>query len=244
VLTNEDKTELRSVINSGHTRGDGVLRCITDEHKPELFSTFCPKAIGMIGRKMPPQTLARCIAIEMRRRKKSELVQKFKHADDDELKNLRSRLFRWSMNNAEALRNVDPAMPETFDDRQADNWRVQLAIADLAGDDWGDKARIAARQIEAGSDTRSASVKALAAIKTIFEDTKADAIRSQELVDTLASDPTSEWAEWRNGKPISQNGLARLLKPFKIFPQQIWINGTQLRGYVRAWFVEAWEREL
>jgi hypothetical protein len=37
-----DKHELRSVINSGHTRGQGVLRCVTDEHKPELFSTFAP----------------------------------------------------------------------------------------------------------------------------------------------------------------------------------------------------------
>jgi hypothetical protein len=46
-----DKSELRSVINSGHTRGQAVLRCITDNHQPELFLTFCPKAIGMVGKK-------------------------------------------------------------------------------------------------------------------------------------------------------------------------------------------------
>ena len=66
-----NKAELRSVINSGHTRGQGVLRCIDDDHRPELFSTFCPKAIGMNGRNMPPATLSRCIDIELRRRKKT-----------------------------------------------------------------------------------------------------------------------------------------------------------------------------
>lgn len=48
-----DKTELRSVINSGHTRGQVVIRCVSDEYRPEPFSTFAPKAIGMVGRKLP-----------------------------------------------------------------------------------------------------------------------------------------------------------------------------------------------
>jgi hypothetical protein len=108
-----------------------VLRCITDEHKPELFSTFCPKAIGMIGRKMPATTLGRCIVIELHRRKKSERIAKFKHEDDSELKNLRARLRRWSLDNTEALRSCAPEMPDSFENRRADNWRVQFAIADL-----------------------------------------------------------------------------------------------------------------
>jgi hypothetical protein len=29
---NGDRTELRSVVNSGHTRGTGIIRCVTDEH--------------------------------------------------------------------------------------------------------------------------------------------------------------------------------------------------------------------
>jgi putative DNA primase/helicase len=34
----DNKAELRSVINSGHTRGQGVIRCITDENRPEAGS--------------------------------------------------------------------------------------------------------------------------------------------------------------------------------------------------------------
>jgi hypothetical protein len=34
VLASDDKTALRSVINSGHTRGQGVVRCVGDEKTP------------------------------------------------------------------------------------------------------------------------------------------------------------------------------------------------------------------
>ena len=58
VLASEDKTALRSVINSGHTRGQGVVRCVEPDFTPKMFKTFCPKAIGMVGRKLPATTWA------------------------------------------------------------------------------------------------------------------------------------------------------------------------------------------
>ena len=58
VLASEDKVALRSVINSGHTRGTGVIRCVGEDRTPELFPTFCAKAIGMCGRKLPAATLS------------------------------------------------------------------------------------------------------------------------------------------------------------------------------------------
>jgi hypothetical protein len=58
---------LRAVVNSGWTRGQGVLRCIGDDKVPHLFPTFAPKAIAMKGRKLPDTTLSRSIIIEMKR---------------------------------------------------------------------------------------------------------------------------------------------------------------------------------
>jgi hypothetical protein len=138
-----DKAELRSVINSGHVRGQGVIRCVTDEHKPEVFPTFCPKAIGMVGRKLPATTLGRSIIVELRRRIRDEPIEKFAHKDDTELAVLRRRLSRWAMDNAGTLRDAKPSMPEAFINRRVDNWRILLAIADLCSDaeEWGDKAR-------------------------------------------------------------------------------------------------------
>ena len=244
ILADDDKAGLRSVINSGHTRGQGVLRCIGDDNTPELFSTFAPKAIGMVGRKLPPATLSRCIFIELRRRKKDEHVEQFKHQDDSELADLRRRLRRWSMDSEDALRNATPSMPDELKNRRADNWQLQLRIADLAREDWGDKARAAAIRIESGSDSRTANARALAATKTVFESIEDDGIGSEDLIKKITADPDSEWAEWRSGKPITQNQLARLLKPYGIAPDRVRIDGRQVRGYLRAWFVEAWERWL
>jgi hypothetical protein len=246
--TDANKAELRSVINSGHTRGQGVVRCIDDDHKPELFSTFCPKAIGMIGRKMPPATLSRCIFIEMRRKKKDERIVRFKHEDDSELADLRSRLRRWSLDNTEALRNVTPSMPEQFDNRLADNWRLQFAISDLCSgvEDWGGKARAAAVKIENASDSRTAGARLLAAIKAIFDSIGDDAAGSEELCNKLASDPDAEWAEWGKArKPITQVQLKNLLKPFGISPDQVRpkrLGGKQVRGYHCSWLEDAWSR--
>ena len=64
VLANDDKLALRSVINSGHTRGQGVMRCQGDDRLPEMFETFAPKAIGMVGKKTSASYL---VALHLRR---------------------------------------------------------------------------------------------------------------------------------------------------------------------------------
>jgi hypothetical protein len=245
VLADKEKTELRSVINSGHTRGSGVIRCIGDEKIPELFSTFCPKAIGMVGLKLPDATLGRCLVIKMRRKKRTDTVERFMHVDDDGLAQLRSRLARWSADNEDVLRRASPAMA-SFDNRRADNWRLQFAIADLAGNGWGDKAREAAERIEKASDKDSIGTQLLADIWKIFQEEKDDAILSATLVAKLVEYPEAPWVEWHRGKGLSQNGLARLLKaygvaPTHLDPPRVAVPG---RGYQRHQFEDAWARYL
>ena len=159
------------MINSGHVRGQGVLRCEGDEHRPEMFPTFAPKAIGMIGKKLPPATLGRCIIVELRRRLKNETIERFAHQDDAELGDLRRRLRRWAMDNADALK-VDVSMPDNFDNRRADNWRLLFAIADLCSgaEEWGDKARAAAVKIESSSTRPASAFSRVIHIKRIFDE--------------------------------------------------------------------------
>jgi hypothetical protein len=154
------------------------------------------------------------------------------------------------MDNVEALRNVAPAMPDTFDNRQEDNWRVQFAIADLCSgvEDWGDKARAAAVKIEKASDSRTVTSRLLAAIEAVFDSIEDDAIGSEDLCEKLAADPESEWAEWgKTRKPITQHQLARMLKEHRIYPDQVrpkTLGGRQIRGYQRSSFEDAWSRYL
>jgi hypothetical protein len=123
---------------------------------------------------------------------------------------------------------------------------LQFAIADLCsgGEDWGDKARLAAIKIEGGSDSRTVTALLLAAIKAVFDNTEEGAVGSQE----LAADLSSKWAEWgKSRKPITQAQLARLLKNHGIRPGQVRPEargGQQVRGYQRSWFEDAWEGYL
>jgi hypothetical protein len=221
---------------------------VTDDHTPELFPTFCPKAVGMIGRKLPPATMSRCIVIEQKRRKRGEDIVKFAHHDDLELTELRSRLLRWATDNVEGLRLAKPAVPEAFVNRGEDNWCLQFAIADLAGPAWGEKARMAALKIIAAADSRTAGARLLADIRSILEPEGGmplDFMPSVELTETFARMPDAPWGEWSKGKPLSERKLAELLKEYGIIADRVRLPvGTRPHGYQRVRFQEAWERYL
>ena len=210
----------------------------------------------MIGRKLPTTTLSRCIFVELRRRRKSESIERFAHKDDAELAQLRSRLARWAADSEEALCAANAVMPETFDNRRADNWRVMLAIADLAGEDWGDNARLAASRLEGASDITSIGQRLLADIKRIFDEDGCEAILSAKLVEKLKEDQEQPWAEWGRGKGLTQNSLAVLLGGgggrgrgtrggFGMHSDTVHpARGVQGKGYKRSQFKDAWERYL
>jgi hypothetical protein len=246
---------LRAIVNSGHTRGSGVPRCIGDNHTPHLFPTFCPKAIAMKGRKLPDTTLSRCIIIAMKRKKPLERAEHFRHIDDAHLRDLRRQSMRWSMDNIETLKTAEPQMPPGFDNRLGDNWRLMLAIADLAGGAWPKAARDAAIALSEVTEAASIGTQLLSDLRIIFQDKDAvdscgnvlfacPRVASSELTSLLVETKSRPWAEWKNGKPLTEAGLARLLKPFGVVSQQKMIDGVRFSGYFRADFADAWERYL
>jgi hypothetical protein len=236
---------LRAVINSGWTRGACVPRCIGDDNTPHVFPTFTPKVIGMKGRKLPDTTLSRAIVIEMKRKRATEQVKHFRSIDDAGLTELRQQALRWANDNGEKLKDAEPVIPLGFDNRLGDNWRLLLAIADLAGGAWPEKARKSASNLSNVADVASTGTRLLADVRTLFVEAGVDRVSSADLVIRLAADPESPWAEWKGGKPITQAQLARVLKPFGIASETIRLpSGGNPRGYLRTQFEDAWERYL
>ena len=245
---------LRSVINTGWTRGSCVPRCIGDNNTPHAFPTFCPKVIGMKGKKLPDTTLSRSIIIEMRRKKPGEGTIHFRSIDDAGLAELRQRALRWANDNAEKLEGAEPDMPPGFDNRLGDNWSLLLAIADYAGGEWPTKARKAASKLSRVADVATNGTRLLADIRAVFYGSEEggeplveplERISSAELVAALSADPESPWAEWKGGKPITQAQLARVLKPFGIASEAIRLQAAApKRGYMRSQFDDSWERYL
>jgi hypothetical protein len=239
-----DNEALRAVVNSGWTRGSGVLRCVGDSNTPHLFPTFAPKVIASKGLKFPDTTLSRAIIISMKRRKKSEPVEHFNSEDDVGLGALRRQAMRWGADNAEGLKKAAPEMPPGFENRLGDNWRLLLAVADLAGGEFPEKAREAAATISQTRVDHSAGVRLLADVKVIFAAMGTDRLPSGTIVEALAALEDRPWAEWKSGKPITKNQLAHLLTPFAVVPGTIRIGDSTAKGYQLAHFREAFERYL
>jgi putative DNA primase/helicase len=240
----ENNPELRSVVNSGWTRGQGVMRCDPDTNEPRRFPTFCAKAVALKGKRIPDTTLSRAIIVQLKRRLLSERIAHFTHLDDDDFADIRSRLARWAADNGKALGLVQPAMPDGFMNRGASNWQLIFAIADSLSSEAAKQAREAAEQIADIVDVSSAGVEALAGIRAIFEETGEDELPSATIVAKLTADPGSRWCEWGKArKPISQWQLGRLLSEYGISSETVHPRGApHAKGYKRVHFEDLWKR--
>ena len=126
-----DNEELRGMLNSGHRRGGGVLRIVGEQHAPRAFATYGPCAIALIGA-LPDTLHDRAITIDLKRRLASEKVAPFRSDRAEHLAVLARQAARWTADNAERVAAIDPEMPATIINREADNWRPLVAIADAA----------------------------------------------------------------------------------------------------------------
>ena len=226
----ERSEEIRGILNSGHTREQAfVIRNVKqgDNWVPKQFSTWAPIVYAAIGR-LPDTWEDRSIKLTMRRRLKTESVEKMTRRSlkvvQKQGAELASQLARWTQDNLEALRISEPKMPEGLNDRAEDNWDLLLAIADFAGEGWGEEARAAAVALSGDREQDaddSIDIKLLADIREVLGETDAQEIGSNELCTKLATLESSPWASMRpNDKPITTRRLATMLRPFEVYPKK------------------------
>ena len=234
--------ELRGVLDSGHNRaGAWILRCVGEDHEPRKFSTWCGKAIALIG-KLPATLESRSIHVEMRRLRPDETVEQLRPDRLAHLEPLRRKAWRWARDHDEALRDGDPEMPPSLRGRAADNWRPLFAIAALAGGDWPKKARQAAEALEAGDDAEGLGIQLLRDLRDLFAERDTDRLASGDIVKALAQMEDRPWPEYKRGKPITQRQLATLLKGFGAEPRTLRLDDTARKGYDLADFQDAFAR--
>jgi Protein of unknown function (DUF3631)/CHC2 zinc finger len=241
-----DNEELRGVLNAGHRKGGTVLRNVGDDHEPRAFAVYGAVVIALIGDL--PNTLAdRAIAVMLKRRLPTEPIEPFRLDRTERLDMLARKAARWANDNRERIRDADPEMPDGVFNRDADNWRPLLAIADAAGGHWPERARKAAIEGLQTEAEGSRLEMLLADIRTIFETSDhLDRIASADLIARLVENPDRPWAEYSRGKPITQAKLARMLsvKGVAITAQVIRIGDGTPRGYYRHQFKDAFARLL
>jgi putative DNA primase/helicase len=242
-----DNLELRSVINSGHTRELAyVSRCEGDAHEVKKFSTWSPKAIALIGR-MPDSMFDRSIPIPMKRKSKADTVARIRETQPSVFEELRSKIVRFVEDNAAAMASVVPSLPPGLNDRAEDCWLPMFAIADVAGGIWPDLARRAALTLSAETDDSDTfTTKLLRALKKDFEDNgqahPSGFQSTADICEHLNQDDEAPWANFK--KQLTVELLAAKLRPYKLKSERPVIGGQRERGFYRKKLQPVFDRYL
>ena len=242
----DQKDERQGILCGGFERNGFVEVCEGEGTNITVrrYSTYCPKAFGLIG-KLTATLMDRSIEIPMLR-KKNEEVERLRRGDNDQHAELRRKCLRWANDNRKALATIEPKLLEGLKDRAIDIWEPLLAITEQVGGEWpklAEKAAIALSGGEAATEERS--VELLADIRVIFDATGLDEITTKALLDALCADKERRWATYNKGKAISDRQVAKLLKQFSIVSEDVYPPGEKhAKGYKRVRFLDAFERYL
>ena len=244
--TDNVNEDLRGILNAGHRRGKYVYRMAGQgaSMKPVGFETFAPAAMAGIGA-LPDTITDRAVVLHMRRRAQDEHVTPFRFREGSlEAETVKGRLADWVVANRERFGAV-PEMPQGLTDRPADVWEPLLAVADVAGDEWPQKARAAAvRMVKAQkADDGSWGVRLLRDVRSIFERTGRDWFASTDLAARLSADEEMPWGDLK-GKALDARALATRLHKYDIRPRNLKREGKVVKGYELSDFHDAFGRYL
>jgi hypothetical protein len=184
----------------------------------------------------------------MRRRAPGEHVEPFRRrVYETEGHALRDRLAVWARSVEDAAASAWPTMPEGIVDRDSDLWEPLLTVADLAGGDWPDRARVTAVTLVTDSreSTPSLGVRLLADLWAVFQDPAKqgqNALFTSSILKMLEDREDTPWGELVGGKPVTARWLARRLKPYGVTPKTVRIDSDTAKGYFAADLADAWER--
>ena len=134
-------------------------------------------------------------------------------------------------------------MPPGVDDRDADIWEPLLAVADIAGGDWPNQAREAAKALVAVAREvePSLNIRLLADLRTVFGDE--EQMTTKQVLAELCALEDAPWNDLK-GKPLTDNQLARRLRQYGVKSKVIRVGTTTPRGYVREDLYDVWRRYL
>ena len=244
----KENEDIRGMLNAGHRKGAMAGRCVVRGKtiETEELEAYC--AVMLAGLDDLPDTLmSRSVVARMRRRAPSEPVEPWRHrVNAPEANLIAQRLSDWADSVKDRAAGMWPNIPEGVTDRDADVWEPLLAVAELAGGDWPQMARVAAVTLVTASKagTPSVGVQLLSDIRAAFNNRHADRLSTESLLTDLRGVEEGPWAVIRRGEPLDARGLAQRLRKYGIKPDLQRIDEQVSRGYTRAQFADAWSRYL
>ena len=241
----ESAEALRQVLNAGTRRGSARVMRSNERGGSESFDVFGPKVLSGIGEL--PDTLAdRSLRIRMKRKTRSEPVERARYRDVQAAASaVRPLVAEWAESVAETAGTARPGLPDVLSDRMQDAWEPLIALADLAGREWPDRARRAAVALWGDGDTdEDAGSLAVRLLRDCHSAFGADErLATPDLLRRLTDVDDAPWSSL-DGSGLTPLSLSRLLKRYEVRPVKMRVHGYNepVRGYKRATFVDPWER--
>lgn len=223
----ERAEQLREILNAGYRRGQCVLRCVrTSEEGFEAtrFEVYCPKVLVLIGHLH--DTLAdRCIPIGMRRRKSHEVVARFFYSEvEREARRFQREAEKWATANRRRVKRCCRQDLNFIEDREAELWLPLFAVCRAVAPDRVRELTGIAMSISSaknGDEPADFGVLILRDILVKFNQLQELRIASTSLLYELNRIQESPWKDWSHGRGLDARSLARLLRPFKIYPHNL-----------------------
>jgi hypothetical protein len=239
----KDNEEVRGMLNAGHRRGAVAGRCVVKGKTivTEELPAYC--AVALAGLDDLPDTIGtRSVKIRMRRRAPDEHVEPWRYrVNGPQAEPIADRLRDWCNGSAGLI--TWPEMPDGIEDRDADVWEPLLAIANLAGGDWPERANVAAVALVADSKaaTPSLGIRLLADLRPVFGDEPA--MHTEVILGKLNALEDAPWGDLR-GKPLDARGLANKLRKYDVKPHDVRLGNEVRKGYKAGDLADAWSRYL
>jgi hypothetical protein len=237
--TSLDSRDLVTILNAGHRRNSAsVLRANA------RYSVWAPVAFATIEG-VPNQLGTRSIPINLRRKRPEETVKPFQFHRPKRLRKLQREIAGWVIANRTLLKQAKPELPQTLQNRSADNWAPLFAIADVAGGQWPGWARRAAEALSVSAiSVQSDGVMLLSDVRDILAAQNIDRVFSNDLATALAAVEGRQWHNYNGHGAITANAVAILLGPYSIKPRDLRVGSTVRKGYLAKQFEDAFARYL
>lgn len=200
--SNGSTEPLRALLNAGNRRGTSVPRCVGPSMQLVDFSTFSAKALAGIG-DLPDTVADRSIVVRLARKRPDEVARRFRRREALEYAEpLQQELSSWAQDAVADLETARPSVPEALDDRAEEAWEPLLAIAELAGGHWPERASQAALELSASREGEDESLGTwlLRDIRTLFAYRGDDRVSSVDLAASLNELEESPWGDIRGGR--------------------------------------------
>ena len=232
---------LLTIANAGFSRMSGVILRVVG-NVVRKFNTFCPKAFASLN-PLPETVMDRSIRIPMKGLRKEDKSKIMPFSEKSVPEDLVGSIATWvTAHKDEIVRNYEQCRLDFIYARQEDIWRPLFSIIRVLCKEREEEFRAIAIRLTAQKkeDEEDRLVKLLQDVRTVFRDNNAMSrdtrISTIDLLSRLAALPESPWTR------LNALQLAAQLRRFGIKPGQLWIGGSNVRGYAMEDFEDAFAR--